>query len=264
MTPQYDVALKDFADGLRDWRMWGRLGWQETKRRYRRTLIGPFWTTLSLGIFIFTLGILWANLWKQDTKTYLPFLSSGMLVWVMIAAIITEGCAVFISAEGLIKQLRFPYTLLACSVVWRNFIVFLHNLVIFVLVAMYAQVPFTRYSLLAIPALLLVFLNGIWVVTLLGLLCSRYRDIQQIIASMLQVAMFVTPIFWAATQLGPRFTKFVDYNFLFHYVDIVRAPLLGQAPSNWSWVLTISITVLGWGCTLYLFSRFRRRIPYWL
>jgi ABC-type polysaccharide/polyol phosphate export permease len=264
MTPQYDVALTDFLDGMRNWRMWGRLGWQETKRRYRRTMIGPFWTTLSLGIFIFTLGLVWAQLWKQDSKIYLPFLCSGMLVWVMLSTIMTEGCAVFTAAEGLIKQLRFPYTLLACSVVWRNFIVFLHNLLIFILVAIYAQVPLTRHSFLVVPGLLLVFLNGIWVVTLLGLLCSRFRDMQQIVTSILQVAMFVTPILWTAQQLGPRFTKFVDYNLLFHYVEIVRAPLLGQAPSDWSWFVTVVGTVLGWGFTLYLFSCFRRRMPYWL
>jgi ABC-type polysaccharide/polyol phosphate export permease len=264
MTPQYSVALGDIFDGVTDWRMWGRLGSQEVRRRYRRTVIGPFWTTLSLGVFVFTLGILWSELWKQNPKTYLPFLCSGMIVWTMIASIINEGAAAFISAEGLIKQLRFPYTLLSCSVVWRNMLTFFHNLVIFGLVCIYARVPLTWATLLAVPALIIIFVNGIWVVTLVGLLCSRYRDIQQVISSFLQVSMFVTPIFWAPDQLGAEFTKFVDYNFLYHYVDILRSPLLGRAPSAHSWNVVIAGTLLGWWLTLYLYSRFRRRIPYWL
>lgn len=264
MTPQYDIALADIVHGVQDWRMWGRLGWQETKRRYRRTVIGPFWTTLSLGIFTFTLGILWAQLWKQNPKTYLPFLTAGMLAWVMVSTIITEGCGGFTAGEGLIKSLRISYTVLSCSIVWRNLIVFLHNFVIFAVVVFYANVPVTWNTLLVFPGLLLVSVNGVWVTTLLGMLCSRYRDTQQVIGSILQVAMFITPIFWTPEQLGPHFSTFVDFNFLYHYVDIVRSPLLGRAPAALSWWVAVAGTVVGWGGTLFLFSRFRRRIPYWL
>ena len=244
--------------------MWGRLGWQETKRRYRRTTIGPFWTTISLSVFILTLGLLWAQLWKQDPKTYLPFLTAGMLAWGLVSTIITEGCVTFTMAEGLIKSLRFSYIILPCAVVWRNLIVLLHNLIIFVAVMIYAAVPITWNSLLILPGLLLVAINGVWVSTLLGLLCTRFRDIQQIVTSILQVSMFVTPIFWAPEQLGPRFSKFVDYNVLFHYVDIVRSPLLGRASSLLSWEVVIAGTVLGWWFTIFVFSRVRARLPYWI
>ena len=154
--------------------MWGRLGWLEIKRRYRRTLIGPFWTTLSLGIFIMALGIVWAHLWKQEPKVYLPFLCSGFLVWVMVSSIMTEGAAVFFAAEGIIKQLRFPYSILVCSVVWRNVLVFFHNLFIYVLVGLYAGINVTWATLLVIPGLFFVISSGLWVVILLGLACSRY------------------------------------------------------------------------------------------
>lgn len=264
MIPQYDVALADFSEGISDWRIWGRLGWQEIKRRYRRTVIGPFWTTLSLGIFIVVLGFVWARLWNQDPKVYLPFLCAGMLAWTMVAGIITEGCVSFVAGESLIKQLRFPYSVLGCSVAWRNVIVFLHNLVIFVAVAFYAGVPVTPASLLVVPGLLLVWVNGVWVATLLGMLCARFRDIQQVITSILQISMFVTPIFFTPEQLGPRFTRFVDFNLLFHYVDIVRSPLLGRPPAAWSWEITVVATIAGWGLTLWVYSRFRRRLAYWL
>jgi len=264
MTPQYDLALRDIVGGLLNWRMWGRLGWQETKRRYRRTLIGPFWTTLSLGIFIFALGILWAQLWKQDPKTYLPFLTSGMLAWVLVSSVITEGCVVFTSGENLIKSLRINYTTLTCAVIWRNLIVLLHNFIIFLAVMVYAGVPVTWNSLLIVPGLLLIAINGIWVIILLGLLCSRFRDVQQVTTSILQVAMFVTPIFWAPQQLGARFSKLVDFNVLFHFVDVLRAPLLGRAPSPWTYAMVLACTIMGWALTVMIYSRFRRRLAYWL
>lgn len=264
VVPNYSAALSDFSKGIQNWKMWGRLGWQENKRRYRRTVIGPFWTTLSLGVFIGVLGIVWSRLWNQDPKIFLPYLCSGMIVWGLISAIINEGCSMFVSAEGLIKQLRFPYTLLACTVVWRNLIVFFHNLLIFFFVSLYAGFNLTWNSFLVFPGLALIFLNGIWVSILLGLFCSRYRDIQQVISSILTVSVFVTPIFFTPEQLGSRGLFVVDFNLLFHYLNIVRAPILGKAPDVLNWAISVSGTFVGWGITLFFFSRFRRRIPYWL
>lgn len=264
MVPQYQSAWADIRDGLMNWRMWGRLGWQDNKRRYRRTVIGPFWTTLSLGVFIVTLGVVWSQLWKQEPKVYLPFLASGMVVWALVGTVITEGCVAFVAAENLIKSLRINYTALACSVIWRNVVVLAHNILIFVLVALYGGIPVNLQTLLAIPGLLLVAVNGIWICLLLGLLCSRYRDIQQVITTVLQVAMFVTPIFWSAEQLGTRFTSVVDFNLLYHLVDVVRSPLLGRAPSTWTYLSVVTAALIGWGLTFTVFSRFRSRIPYWL
>lgn len=266
MIPQYDVALADFIGGVSAWRMWARLGWQEIKRRYRRTVIGPFWTSLSLGIFIAVLGLVWARLWNQDPKTYLPFLCAGMLSWNLVQAMITDGCVVFISGEAFVKQMHFPYSMLVWSLVWRNLILFGHNLFIFIAIALYASVPVTPATLLVLPGLALTILNGVWMATVLGVVCARYRDVQQLVGSLLQIAMFVTPIFFVRDQLGRGVagTAFVDYNLLYHYVDIIRAPLLGRAPQTWSWMMVTLALVIGWSGTVVFYSRFRQRIAYWL
>jgi len=261
MILQYGVALADFAGGISAWRMWGRLGWQDIKRRYRRTAIGPFWTTMSVGLFILFVGFVWPRLWNQDPKAYLPYLAAGVLVWNLVQSIINEGCVVFIGGESFIRQMPIPYSMLAWAVVWRNLILFGHHIIIFVGVAIYAGVSPTPATLLALPGLALIAINGVWVATLLGVFCTRFRDVQQVVSSLMQVAMFVTPIFFNREQLSARF---VDWNPLFHYVEIVRAPLLGRAPAASSWVFVSLATMGGWGATLWLYSRFRRRVPYWL
>jgi ABC-type polysaccharide/polyol phosphate export permease len=141
MTPQYAIGFRDFAEGIGNWRMWGRLGWAEVKRRYRRTTIGPFWTTLSLSIFVIALGIVWSTLWKAPITEYLPFLCAGLIAWNFVSTTILESCATFSTHEPLIKQIQFPYSILTCAVVWRNFIVFLHNLVVLVAVSAVCQLP---------------------------------------------------------------------------------------------------------------------------
>jgi ABC-type polysaccharide/polyol phosphate export permease len=266
MEAHYGPVIADIQTGAFNWRMWGRLGWRETKRRYRRTSIGPFWNTMSLAIFVVVLGIVWSQLFHQNPKEYLPYLASGMVTWILFSTILMEGCSSFIAAEGLIKQLRISYTVLACTNVWRNLIIFGHNLFIYVPVCVYAEIPLTWSTLLVIPGLVLLCLNGVWISLVLGLCVARFRDIQPLVASLLQVAMFVTPIMWTPAQLAGsgRIALIAKYNLLFHYVELVRRPLLGEAPEALSYLAVVSATLLGWGLMLFLFGRFQRRIPYWL
>lgn len=260
----YHIAWIDVLAGMRAIDIWGRLGWRETKRRYRRTAFGPFWTTVSLALFVGTLGLVWSNLWHKDPKTYLPYLTSGMLCWVFFVAICTEGCGGFFAYEKLIKQLRISYTLLACGVVWRNMIVFFHNLIIFVIVGMYAGITVNWTTLLVIPGFGLLCLNAVWIVIVLGTACARFRDLQQLVGTLLQISLFLTPIFWAPDQLTGRAAVLAQFNPLFHLIAIVRDPLLGVAPTPLNWLAVVLITFVGWTTAIVMFTKLRHRIVYWL
>jgi len=261
---RYDIALIDMLAGIQAINIWSRLGWRDTKRRYRRTVFGPFWTTASLGIFVLTLGLIWANLWGQHPKTYLPYLTAGMVCWNLFSAICTEGSVCLISQERLIKQLRISYTLLACATVWRNVIVFFHNIVIYVLVCIYSGTSITWATLLFIPGFVLFCANAIWIVGVLGAACTRYRDIQQLVGSLLQISMFLTPILWTPEQLQGRMALLADLNPLYHLIAIVRDPLLGRTPAPMQWVVVLAITVVGWTLLIRIMTKLRHRIVYWL
>jgi ABC-type polysaccharide/polyol phosphate export permease len=261
---EYARAIDDIFAGARHWRMWARLGWQEVRRRYRRTVIGPFWTTLSLGIFVLSLSVVWAKLWNQSVATYLPFVSAGIITWTLVSALITDGCLTFVANEGLIKQLQISFTLLVISTVWRNVIVFFHNIAILAFVFVILRQPPGLALLLVVPGMFLLCINGAWMGLIFGMACARYRDLQQLIGSVLQVAIFVTPVFFMPSQLGGSRLYFVELNPLFHLIDIVRAPLLSTLPSGTTWGCVILLAVVGWSVTLVLFARFRRRVAFWL
>ncbi|MEO1090152.1 MAG: ABC transporter permease [Pseudomonadota bacterium] len=264
MAPDYAAAYRDLVGGLQQVGIWGRLGIQETRRRYRRTVIGPFWTTISMGIFILAAGLVWSTLWRQDLTVFLPYLAAGMITWVMITALLLEACDCFIKAEFMLKQISFPYSILVYSLVWRNFIVFLHNMLIFIAVAVFAGIVPSLATLAVVPALVLVGLNAVWFTLLLGLLCTRFRDLQQLISSLLQVGIFVTPVFWRPEQITDEFAALVYLNPLYYMIELVRQPLLGQVAPPEIWLGSIAIAVCGWALTLPFYARFRRRLPYWL
>jgi len=259
-------AWDDLIDGLMCWEIWGRLGWLEVKRRYRRTVIGPFWSAISICIFVFALGSVGSSLFHRDASDYMPFLASGMIVWVLLSNTITESCDLFIDGANLFRQLRFNYSVLAYALVWRTAIGFLHNLVVYVGIALiYAPHLLSPAALLALPGLFVVAVNGVWIALALGMLCQRFRDVQQLVTVILQLAMFVTPIFWSPNFMPAHDARFfvVIVNPLYYLVDIVRAPLLGQVPSVATVLGAAFITVAGWVVTYQLFCHYRKRIAYW-
>lgn len=257
--------LEDLTRGASRWDLWGRLGWFDVKRRYRRTIIGPYWGAISLAIFILAVGVVGAGLFNEDLKTYLPFLAAGMVVWIMISTNLVEGCNLFISAANFYRQMQFDYSILAYALVWRNIITFTHNLSVYLIVILvFAPHLLGPELLLAIPGLVLVTANSAWLALVLGMLCLRFRDVQPLVGSITQIAMFVTPIFWSPDTLTSlRRLVFVDLNPLYHLIDVVRGPLLGRVPFVESYLVVIAITVAGWGMTYLIFRRFRRRITYW-
>ena len=129
-------AGQDIFGGLLKTALWGRLGWLEVKRRYRRTMIGPFWTSISLAMYVVAVGAVGAGLWHQDIQEYLPFLASGMVAWLLISTIINEACSLMVTGHALFRNVSFEYSILAYALVWRNLIVFFHNLVVYALIVL--------------------------------------------------------------------------------------------------------------------------------
>jgi ABC-type polysaccharide/polyol phosphate export permease len=116
-----------------------------------------------------------------------------------------------------------------------------------------------------IPGLFLIAVNAVWVALLLGMACIRFRDIQQLVISLLQISMFVTPVFWPPHLLtGTTKLVFVQLNPLYSFIEVVRAPLLGQTPMLSAYIMIVAVTLVGWTVTFKAFSNFRKRIAFWV
>jgi ABC-type polysaccharide/polyol phosphate export permease len=258
-----NTIAREFIDGFRLPQIWGMLGWDDIRQRYRRSVLGPFWITLSMGVFIVLLGVIYARLFKTDIAIYLPYLSVGLVTWGFIATTTTESCRAFQEGERILKQIKLPYGVYILRVVWRNVIIFLHTIVIFIPVAFFFQIEPTWYTLLALPGMALIYINQIWVTFVLAILCSRYRDIMPVVATTVQILMFATPIMYLRESLGES-AWIADINPLYHLIELVRAPLLGNPPAMLSWEVGITTAIIGTGLALGLLVRTSRRIVFWV
>ena len=261
-------AYQDLADGFERRQLWLHLGWQDIKQRYRRSVLGPIWITIATGTAAVAMGVLYSKLFGLELSEHLPYVTLGLIVWGLISASILEGAEVFIANEGLIKQLPTPLSVHVYRLVWRQALLFAHNIVIYVIIAMIYPKPWKWTDLSVIPALGLIALNCVWASLVFGILGTRFRDIGPLLNSVVQLLFFITPIIWNDQTLNAqgaaRWRWIVELNPLYHYLDIVRTPLLGADQQARHWIVVLVLTGLGWVVAAFAMRQYRSRVPYWV
>jgi homopolymeric O-antigen transport system permease protein len=264
LTDHMRAAGDDIFDALAGWRVWAMLALNDIKRLYRRSGIGQFWLTISMAVNIVAMGFLWGVIFKTDMRNTLPFIGVGLIVWGLLAGIVQETATGFIRSEGYLKQIRVSKTSIISQVILRNFIVFAHNIILVPFILL-VYPPAQLEGLFLVPVgLIFCAVNAIWVGLLLGTLCTRFRDLPQIIQSVMQIMFFMTPILWNPAQVGSKAKYLIDFNPFATFLTILREPLLGIVPEIQNYWIAAGITVVGFATTLPFFARFRSRIVYWL
>jgi ABC-type polysaccharide/polyol phosphate export permease len=257
------VAWRDLVDGAAKSWIWTALAVQDVRMRYRGSILGPFWLTISMLVMAAAMGLIYPRLFGVDPKTYLPYLITGLVIWQFISGIVTEGCDTFLRAQSVIQQIPMPFSIQVYRTVGRNLLVLAHSFVVIPIGLVILRLAVDWHIVETAAGLALLALNGVWISLLLGMLSARFRDIPPIVANFMQIGFFITPIFWPIGALGD-WKLIATLNPLFAAIDVVRAPLLGLAVSETSWIVLLCTTVLGCGITFALFARFRTRIAYWI
>ena len=241
------------------------LAWHDIVSRYRGSILGPFWITLSMGLMVLGMGFLYAEIFKVPIQEYMPFVALGIVFWGVIVGVITEGCDTFVQASGMLSQTSLPMFTFVWRTVLRNLITLAHHLVIVVVVLVWfgywkvANVP------VALLGLVLVMLNVSWASMAVGIASARFRDVPQIVGSIMQFAMFMTPIFWQPGRMtGGSAHALLVLNPFFHMIDGIRAPLMGGQSGSGTYPILALLAVLGWLGVFTTFTLTRRRIVHYL
>jgi ABC-2 type transport system permease protein len=267
----FNRAFGDIRAGWQHRQLWGHLGWQDIKQRYRRSVLGPLWITISMAVTAVALGLLYSTLFEQELGFFLPYVTVGFIVWGFISGSINDGAEVFIANEGLIKHLPAPISVHVFRLVWRQTLFFVHNLAVYVVMVtiFWSYLTIDASVLLAVPAFALLMLNAGWVAVLVGIVSTRFRDIPPVTQSVVTLMFFMTPIVWvyddlrADARAGSR-VGFVELNPFLHYVEIIRRPMLGQSFEAKHWIVVAVLTLVGWLVALLFLRNYRARVSYWV
>lgn len=225
-------SLKSYLLGIVNARyFWMHLSFSDLRSRWRRSFFGIFWTIIQpLGMTLL-LAIVFGKIFKVEIREYAPYILSGMIVWEFVTASAIGGALAFVQADAYIKQCRHPLAIYTLRTVFTNAMVLCLasvSLVIWVLVVMPQNVGWSWLAALTIfPILALIA----WPLsTFLAYIATRFRDLPHALGLLLQAMWFVSPIYFEAKVFrGGELHWLVDYNPIYHLLEIVRAPLLKGA-----------------------------------
>lgn len=255
--------FRDWLEGTRKFNVWGGLAWSDIILRYRRSALGPLWITISMAILIAGMGPLYASIFGVQLGKFFPHLALGIIFWTFFSSIVQDSSLVYVSSANYLKQGGFPVSLFLWRMLARNFIQFLHHIIIYIPIVIFLKTQFDWNVLWFFPALILFLINAHLVSISISIIATRFRDVAQIIASGMQLLMFLTPVFWLPESLPSR-AQFVMWNPLAQMLDLLRTPLMGGEASLNSWFGILFWTFLNLFLSGYLFNKYRRRIAFWI
>jgi lipopolysaccharide transport system permease protein len=266
MLDNLSLASYDLLASLKKYRLISELAWNDIKQRYRRTILGPLWISLSIAATILGLGLLFGVIFNQKSGVYLPYLAVGILFWTFISAVITEGSDCFIAMQSIIKQISLPYSLYIFRVILRNLIILGHNLLVAIIIFYFLDIEILHFNIEVIPQVILGVLNLFWIVLTLSVISTRYRDINPIVANVLQLTFYLTPIIWMAEQV--KHNAFISAILLynpFNYILLALRSLIDGAVMAPNQLLVLVImAVTGLLLSFGIFSFSYKRIAFWL
>lgn len=265
----FKLALLDIWGGLKRFQFWSYMAWQEIVIRYRRSVLGPFWITASTAIYIVSISTVFATLFNQDIKHYILYLSIGILVWNYINQTLIDSSDAFISCSGFIKQIKIEKSVFIFQTITRNFYFLLHNSIILVICFLLFDSSVSYYTVSkAIFGFGLLTLNLFFLSLTLSCICTRFMDLRQIVASILQIGFLITPVMWIPSESMRSKAFLLEWNPIFHFIDFIRYSLLPQSfPSaviHPSIHYIISFSVINVLISIITFSKSRNKISYWV
>jgi ABC-type polysaccharide/polyol phosphate export permease len=260
---EFNMALRDFRGSIQRLSLAWSLARHDVVSRYRGSILGPFWITLSMGLMVMGIGFLYGNLFKIPIQEFIPFVALGIVFFGVISTTITEGCDTFTGAAGMLSQTSLPMFTFVWRTVLRNMINLAHHLVIVVAVLIYFGYWRTANVPVALLGVAFLVANAAWISMLAGLASARFRDIPQIVISVMQFAIFMTPVFWLPDRFGAH-RAFLDLNPFYHMLQAVRAPLLGAQVADNTYLALAIMAAAGWTLTFSIFAQIRRRIVHYL
>jgi len=238
--------------------------WLDTVCQYRRSKIGPIWETINVLVMVLGITVVSSAVIGGDALTLAPYIGLGIIIWSFISSVIIEGSATFLKNSSYITSTNFSIDLYVGRTVMKAIINFGHHSILYFIGLLFLPLNFGWPALLAIPGIILLFINAYWVVTLFAFLCARFRDIELILRNLLQLAFFVTPVFWDYHIIRGDRKFIVDYNVLYYYIEIVRGPLLGEVPPLAHYITVLVTTVVGYAVAYFVYRRMRRQLAFFV
>jgi lipopolysaccharide transport system permease protein len=258
------AAGRDFASSFGQTRLWTTLAVNDIAGRYRGSILGPLWITLAQAAFVAGVAIVYGDLMHVSVEKYVPWMATGVVMWTLISGMIMESSDAFIAGSVIIRQTSIPLPLFVWRVVCRSLLNFAHQIVVIFAVAVWFHYLLKIQLPMFVLGFLLVLVNITWISFMAAIVSARFRDVQQIVTTALQLIFFISPVIWIPNEMGGVRGNLLRANPVYHMLEVTRTPLIGHQADWHSVMFLVVMGVVGWLVTFLLYGAVRRRIVHYL
>jgi lipopolysaccharide transport system permease protein len=237
---------------------------RELKARYRGSVLGFFWSffnpLLLLVVYSFVFSVVLPGQHPDEIQPYALFLFCGLLPWTWFSSSVTEAANSLMAGGNLIKKVLFPAEILPIVTVLANMVHFFLGLPILAAFLIYYREPVAFPEILWFPVIVAVQLvMTLGFAFLLSALSVHFRDIRDILANLLTLWFFATPIIYPWFQAPAVGKRYLNFNPFTHLAVSYQEVLFFDGPfGHWKWLLSLGVISIGWFLVGYfVFDRLR-------
>lgn len=259
----FRYAWNDLREALAKHRLVRTMVRTDFKARYKGTMLGAFWLTATAAVTVLGLGVIYSQVFQIDFRSYLPYVALGMMVWGLINGFVTESITTFSGTASVFTQIKIPMSVFPMTLTGRLMTTFFYRALVVILILFIGGKAIAPWQILAsLAGVAMIAWAGFWTAILFGVLGARFKDFGQLVTAFMTFAFFMTPVFWDASRLS-QYSFVAHYNPLYHFLNIVRGPLLGSADIGYSFIVAGSFSVILPMVAFGIFAKFRHRLAYW-
>ncbi|MFO0887968.1 MAG: ABC transporter permease [Isosphaeraceae bacterium] len=234
--------------------------WRDITARYKQTILGSAWAILQplLLMCIFTLISKFVSIPTPvlDGRPipYPVFVFAGLIPWTVFSQGMPQSSLSLINNQNMITKVYFPRLFLPITATAVFLVDLLYAFGIYaVILLIYRVTP--AWTTIFVPGLILLTLVAtLSIGILLAALTLFYRDFRHMVPFLVQIMMYVTPVFYSAsmfTDTKPRLGWLLSLNPMFGIVDAYRSMILGT-PMNFTCLAISSASAV----VLFIFAVF--------
>jgi ABC-type polysaccharide/polyol phosphate export permease len=258
--------LRDLAASLRNPEFWALSSWLDIVVRNRQSRLGIFWLMAPALVYVWGLGAFFAAMASQPVIRFVTYVAVGYLVFRVVNSAIIESTNAFANGapfilDGHMRLTDFVLRVIATALF--NFAVSLPVAAVALALSPDVHWQGLAFALVSLPV---VVANATWIGVVFSLLGARFPDMRHLVSNIFMFAFLLTPIIWHADTLpaGSLRGTLARANPLFHMVELVRAPILGQPVEQHTIVYLALMTAGGWLLAILAYRRYARYVPLWI
>ena len=256
----FTLMVSDLIESYCLYQVWSKISMKTMFIKYKRSKLGFLWPFLNSFLFAIIIAFIFSEILSEPFYSYAPYLITGFLIWNFYSSIINELIPVFVNNEIFIKELWYNLFFYIFKKLHEIFIIFIVNIGIYLLLdAFFFHNQSIKLFLLLINIPLILVLS-VFVSFVFATINSFFRDFVFIVNNSMRLFFFVTPILWKVDNVSGLKSFLVIYNPFFYIVDLIRAPLINESISPYSFHVVFLLILFFLLVTLAIYKKVKHRV----